>query len=114
MSKIIQIIDNTLKSHFEKATKRRQKQLEEDYDEIVESALENEESEDSYLLSKISELIHALFLAYKETFLPYFERILEQIVALLNTSYIWSDHQIGICIIDDLIEYAGKLFAFFS
>jgi len=69
--------------------------------------LVEEDDEDTYTLSKLGDLVHALFAAYKEAFLPCFEQLLPYATKLLSAEHPWSDHQWGLCIFDDLIEYTG-------
>ncbi len=57
--------------------------IDEDYDEGVEEQLVDEDDEDVYTLSKLGDLLHALFSTYKEAFLPVFDQILPYVVKLL-------------------------------
>ena len=59
------------------------KRKDEDYDDETEEALVQEDDEDVYILSKISDLIHALFGTHKEDFAPHFETLLPHFVKLL-------------------------------
>ncbi|GLV41396.1 Karyopherin beta 3 [Carabus blaptoides fortunei] len=102
MTELLRILDKMLKEHFERAQDRLKKHLDEDYDE-----LEDEENEDIYFLSKIADVIHALFMTYKTAFLPYFDQICGHFVQLLGADRQWSDHQWGLCIFDDVIEFGG-------
>ena len=49
----------------------------------VEEQLVEEDDEDTYTLSKLGDLVHALFAAYKEAFLPCFEQLLPYATKLL-------------------------------
>ena len=69
--------------------------------------LVDEDDEDVYTLSKVGDVVHAVFSQYKEAFLPQFERLLLKFSALLEPTRPWSDTQWGLCIFDDLIEYTG-------
>ena len=42
-----------------------------------------QDDQDVYLLSKVSDIMHALFGTYKETILPIFEQLLPHFVKLL-------------------------------
>ncbi|KAK9870586.1 hypothetical protein WA026_008149 [Henosepilachna vigintioctopunctata] len=107
MTELLKLIDKLMKEHFERANDRIKKHLDEDYDEVVQEQLEDEETDDVYVLSKISDLIHCLFLAYREQFLPFFDQICSHFVALFEPNRPWADHQWGICVFDDVIEYSG-------
>ena len=55
----------------------------------VEEQLVDEDDEDVYTLSKLGDLIHALFSTHKEEFLPVFDQLLPFIAKLLvsNTGH---------------------------
>jgi len=103
------LVDKSLVEHFKRAEERAGKRAggEEDYDEGVEEQLIDEDDEDVYILSKIGDLVHALFASHGEAFLPAFEKLLPHFTKLLEVGRPWSDLQWGICIFDDLIEYTG-------
>lgn len=75
--------------------------------QIVQEQLENEESDDTYVLSKIADVVHALFITYRESFLPFFDNICLHFANLLTPQRPWTDHQWAICVFDDLIEFTG-------
>merc|ERR1712071_696152 len=79
----------------------------EDYDDVVEEQLADEDDEDTYILSKITEVIHSLMVAYRSAFLPILDNLIPHIVRLLAADRPWPDHQWGICVFDDVIEFAG-------
>jgi len=95
--------------HYKRQEERAGKRQggEEDYDEGVEEQLEDEDDEDVYILSKVGDVVHAVFSQYRESWLPQFERLLPQFSKLLEPNRPWSDLQWGLCIFDDLIEYTG-------
>jgi len=107
MKSLVEIISSTIKQHFEKQEERNKKRGDEDYDEGVEEQLVDEDDEDVYTLSKIGDLFHALFSTYKDTFLPVFDQLLPIVTKLLEPNRPWTDHQWGLCIFDDVIEYTG-------
>ena len=49
----------------------------------MEEQLEDEDDEDVYTLSKVGDVVHAMFATYKEHFLPIFERLLPRFTKLL-------------------------------
>ncbi len=61
-----------------------------------------------YLLSKVSDILHALFGTYKEAILPFFDSLLPLFTQLLEDSRPDSDIQWGICIFDDVVEFTGS------
>jgi len=109
MEETVKILDKTMTEHYKRQEERAGKRLggEEDYDEGVEEQLEDEDDEDVYILSKVGDVVHAVFSQYREAWLPQFERLLPQFSKLLEPTRPWSDLQWGLCIFDDLIEYTG-------
>lgn len=105
MAEVLKLITKYMNDHFEKADKRALARNEEDYDEGVEDQLADEDDADIYLLSKISDVIHALFLTKKAEFLPHFDQIIQNFVKLLDPSRPWADRQWGLCIFDDVIGW---------
>lgn len=104
MEEVLKNIDRFMNEHFTKADKRVQARHEEDYDEAVEEQLAEEDESDVYLLAKIADILHSLFMVQKASFLPYFDRIAPHFVKLLDISRpSWADRQWGLCIFDDLI-----------
>lgn len=104
MEEVLKIINRFMAEHFEKADKRAQARNEEDYDEAVEEQLAEEDETDVYLLARIADIIHSLFLTQKTSFLPYFEQVAPHFIKLLDPARpSWADRQWGLCIFDDLI-----------
>jgi hypothetical protein len=50
---------------------------------VVEEQLEDEDGEDVYLLSKLSDVMHSLFSTYKEALFPYFDQVVGHYVKML-------------------------------
>lgn len=113
MTEVLKLITKYMNDHFEKSNKRALARNEEDYDEGVEDQLADEDDADIYLLSKISDVIHSLFLTKKSEFLPHFDQIIENFVKLLDPSRPWADRQWGLCIFDDVIGKRERVIFFF-
>ncbi|XP_033332142.1 karyopherin beta 3 [Megalopta genalis] len=107
MAELLRILDKLLNKHFERAVARLEKRKDEDYDEVVEEQLADEDDEDVYTLSKIADILHALFMTHKSTFFPFFDQICGHFVKLLSPERPWSDHQWALCVFDDVIEFGG-------
>lgn len=75
--------------------------------QVVEEELEDENSEDSFKLAKVADIIHALFVSYKTDFFPYFDQIIHHFIKMLEPNHSWADHQWAMCIFDDVIESGG-------
>lgn len=103
MKQVLEIIAKYMEEHFERADKRLQARNEEDYDDGVEEELAEQDDTDTYILSKIVDILHALFLTHKVQFLPHFDQIAQNFVKLLDPSRSWSDRQWGLCTFDDVI-----------
>uniref|UniRef100_S4RV35 Karyopherin (importin) beta 3 n=1 Tax=Petromyzon marinus TaxID=7757 RepID=S4RV35_PETMA len=101
------ILKAKLEEHFKNQELRQEKRKDEDYDEQVEETLQDEDNSDVYTLSKVSDILHAIFTCYKETVLPWFDLFLPLIVSLIDRNRPWADRQWGFCVFDDLIECCG-------
>ncbi|XP_048004926.1 importin-5 [Leguminivora glycinivorella] len=107
MAEVLRILNKLLTEHFERATERRQKRADEDYDEVVEEQLADEDNEDVYGLSRVADVLHALLSAYRESFFPHLDTLLPHLVGLMAPGRPYSDRQWAICIFDDVIEFGG-------
>ncbi|KAM7302408.1 putative ABC transporter [Ixodes scapularis] len=107
LNSLITVLDKFLKEHFERAEERQLKRKDEDYDELVEEELLEEDDDDVFLLSKVADILRSLFTCYKEALFPYFDRLLPHFARLLGADRPWPDHQWGLCVFDDIIEYGG-------
>uniref|UniRef100_A0AAR2IXI6 Importin-5 n=1 Tax=Pygocentrus nattereri TaxID=42514 RepID=A0AAR2IXI6_PYGNA len=97
------ILKGKLEEHFKNQELRQAKRQDEDYDEQVEETLQDEDENDVYILTKVSDILHAVFSSYKEKILPWFEQLLQLIVNLIfNLTWQW-----GLCIFDDVIEHCS-------
>ncbi|GFN79969.1 importin-5 [Plakobranchus ocellatus] len=109
MGSVVTLLDNLLKQHFVRLVQRQEKRKDEDYDDIVEESLMDEDEEDAYVLSKIADVLHSFFGTHKESFLPVFEQIMPYFVKLLLPDRPWSDRQWALCVWDDVIEHTGPV-----
>jgi hypothetical protein len=103
------IVHDKLEQHEERQSERHEKRKDEDYDDEVEEELQDEHETDEYILSKVSDIMHALFKTHWTTILPFFEKLLPDFHKLLNDRRPGSDRQWSLCIFDDLIEYTGPI-----
>lgn len=71
-------------------------------------ALNEELEEEAGVLSRISDIIHSLFLIFNQNFVPYFEKIIQHFIPYLSTRRFYSERQWAICIFDDFIEFGGE------
>jgi hypothetical protein len=107
MTELLGILHKILEAHFTKQAERQEQRKDEDFDEDLEETLLEEDDEDIYILSKVSDIMHGLFGAYKTEVLPAFEQLLPHFVKLLAADRPWADKQWGLCIFDDLLEHGG-------
>uniref|UniRef100_A0A2K6F819 Importin 5 n=1 Tax=Propithecus coquereli TaxID=379532 RepID=A0A2K6F819_PROCO len=101
------ILKAKLEEHFKNQELRQVKRQDEDYDEQVEESLQDEDDNDVYILTKVSDILHSIFSSYKEKVLPWFEQLLPLIVNLICPHRPWPDRQWGLCIFDDIIEHCS-------
>uniref|UniRef100_A0A8C6ISK4 Uncharacterized protein n=1 Tax=Melopsittacus undulatus TaxID=13146 RepID=A0A8C6ISK4_MELUD len=101
------ILKGKLEEHFKNQELRQVKRQDEDYDEQVEESLQDEDDNDVYVLTKVSDILHSIFSSYKEKVLPWFERLLPLIVNLICPHRPWPDRQWGLCIFDDIVEHCS-------
>ncbi|XP_048656955.1 importin-5 [Marmota marmota marmota] len=101
------ILKAKLEEHFKNQELRQVKRQDEDYDEQVEESLQDEDDNDVYILTKVSDILHSIFSSYKEKVLPWFEQFLPLIVNLICPHRPWPDRQWGLCIFDDVIEHCS-------
>ncbi|XP_053719016.1 importin-5 [Synchiropus splendidus] len=101
------ILKGKLEEHFKNQELRQAKREDEDYDEQVEETLQDEDENDVYILTKVSDILHSVFSSYKENALPWFEQLLQLIVQLILPERPWADRQWGLCIFDDVVEHCS-------
>ncbi|CAG0914081.1 unnamed protein product, partial [Notodromas monacha] len=84
LNSVFQSLEKALKEHFEREDKRQETKKDEDYDEEVEEQFLEDRMDDSYELSRVSEVLQALFKAFKnDAIYHYFDRLLPYCVKLL-------------------------------
>lgn len=74
----------------------------------TKEVLEEERDSDSFILGRLSDLLHALFSTYREKFLPCFDRLVPEFGKLLQPDRTWRERQWGLCFFDDVIEHVGE------
>ena len=95
-SRLFKIIGNKLREHLDRSDERIKARSDEDYDEEIEEDLKIEDEEDSFVLQKVSDVIHNSFGLNKQSLLPYFAQFLkEPCTDLVKPKRAWSDRQWG-------------------
>ncbi len=89
MGDLVRIMLKSFQEHFERQGERNSKRADEDYDADVEEQLEEEDDEDVYVLSKLGDLLHALFSTHKEAMVPVFDQLLPSVVKLLVRTFVF-------------------------
>jgi hypothetical protein len=107
LKEIVDVLERQMAKHFEKSAERDELRKDEDYDEELEKELVDEHDEDAWLLSKVSDVLHAAFATHKEAVVPHFEKLLPHLITLLEPSRPYPDYQWALCIFDDVIEFGG-------
>nr|CAB3256613.1 importin-5 [Phallusia mammillata] len=105
---LTKLLHKMLEQHFERANERLAKRQDEDYDEQVEEALQDEDQDDFYILSKIADILHALFGSHGPEIFPLFDSLLPHYAKLLEPQRPYADRQWALCVFDDVIEYTGQ------
>ena len=101
------ILDNHLKKHFERSNQRAEKRHDEDHDEETEEEILEEDDFDSYILNRLSDIIHSLLVTYTDSYLIYFDTLVPHFYALLQPTRSISDRQWALCVFDDVIQFTG-------
>ncbi|VDO30364.1 unnamed protein product [Onchocerca flexuosa] len=105
---ILSIVNQQMVEYGERAIERGKHKDEDDDEEDAVEALNEELEEESGVLARISDIMHCLFKAYGQNFVPYFEKLVNHFIPLLDSRRYYSERQWAICIFDDLIEYGGE------
>ena len=108
LGEIRTLIAQYLEEHFTRAKDRLEKRKDEDYDEGVEELLVDENDIDYYLLNKVSEVLHSLFVVLGQQMLPFLDELMPQMTKLATPDSPYTDLQWAICVMDDLIEYTHE------
>ncbi|KAF7250134.1 hypothetical protein EG68_09707 [Paragonimus skrjabini miyazakii] len=87
LTEIRGLLDHLFHEHFEKSDERLAKRQDEDYDEFEEERLLTEKDEDEYVLSKMCDVVHAVFVTFGEEALPFFQQLIVFCVKLLFMKY---------------------------
>lgn len=106
-----EMMDNVMKflqQHFERDQERHERRKDEDYDEDVEDQLQQEGEEDSYLLTRIEELIRQLCKALGASMIPFLDEVVPSFGRLLQPDRPVADIQWALCFYDDITECAGE------
>ncbi|VDO98727.1 unnamed protein product [Soboliphyme baturini] len=107
MEKIADMLEKYLIKHFENEIKREETRKGEDYDEEVENELADEHDDDTFVLGKMSDILHSMFQTHTEAVVPYFDKLVSYIFQLVEPTRPYGDRQWGICMFDDIFEFGG-------
>ncbi|KAK2573809.1 Importin-5 [Acropora cervicornis] len=102
------VLHDVIEMHKNREMERQQRRKEEDYDEEVEEDLQDEHETDVHILSKVADIMHALFGTHKEAVLPFFEQLLPDFHSLLAPNGSAANKQWSLCVFDDVIEHTGS------
>lgn len=108
MATVFEVLKKLLENHFEKAKERASKRADEDHDEEQESQLLDADEEDSYVVSKISDVVHAAFGTHGPAVAHFFQSLLPHLEEMLKPGRAYGDRQWALCLFDDLIEFAPQ------
>jgi hypothetical protein len=66
-----------------------------------------EDDFDSYILNRLSDIIHSLLVTYADAYLVYFDTLVPHFYALIQQTRSISDRQWALCVFDDVIQFTG-------
>jgi hypothetical protein len=99
-------------SQMEKYEKRRQEREKASRDDEVDEESQEELKEiielETSILGRISDLVHFVFLAFKESFIEFFDPVATVFAPLLKLERPFQDRQWALCVFDDVIEFGGE------
>jgi len=107
VASVCELIQAQMIRYEERLEELRKSRKDEELDEEEQQEMEETYELEAGVLARISDIVHYLFSAFEERFLPYFATLHPQFVVLLDPSRPWRDRQWGTCIYDDVIEYGG-------
>ena len=107
MKELTNILDTHFKKHFERSNERAEKRHDEDHDEEAEEEMLEEDDFDSYILNRLSDIIHSLLVTYSDAYLVYFDTLVPHFYNLLQQTRSVSDRQWALCVFDDVIQFTG-------
>ena len=62
---------------------------------------------DAYILNRLSDIIHSLLVTYTDSYLVYFDTLVQHFHALLQSTRSVSDRQWALCVFDDVVQFTG-------
>jgi hypothetical protein len=105
-------IVNEITSQMEKYEKRRREREQSSRDDEVDEESQEELKEivelETSILGRISDLVHFVFLAFKDRFIEFFDPIATVFAPLLKPERPFQDRQWALCVFDDVIEFGGE------
>ncbi|KAJ1980936.1 importin subunit beta-3 [Dimargaris xerosporica] len=76
--------------------------------------MDEEEATDESLMHEIAKALQQVLASHGQAYLPYFEKLMPILVALLQATTNTSARQWAICVFDDVIEYTGPASAHYQ
>eukprot|EP00040_Diaphanoeca_grandis_P033046 m.201493 g.201493 ORF g.201493 m.201493 type:complete len:1122 (-) comp32797_c1_seq1:134-3499(-) len=104
------MVNGILAEYSDTCESRKRRRLEdEDYDDVAETQLQEEELLEVQVLKEISGLMHSLFNALGKDFAPTFQLLINEFAGMLEPepARSYTDHQWALCVFDDFIETCG-------
>ncbi|KAM8860614.1 importin-5-like [Synchiropus picturatus] len=86
---------------------RQLRRQSEDFDERLEEALQDEDEVYMEILTKVSDVLHSIFQAFRESALPWLDKVLDVIARLISPDRLWADRLWGLSIFNDVVEYCS-------
>ena len=104
---LVAAIKSQLEKVFERNAERLHNRQDEDYDEELEEELIEFDIQDDKLLRELTDTLHELFRTHGEGLMNVFLALMPTVTAMLEPDRPVTDHQWGLCMFDDFVEYTG-------
>eukprot|EP00891_Asterochloris_glomerata_P002388 jgi/Astpho2/2388/Aster-05646 len=87
---------------------RAERQQQEDWDQEEEEAVQLENEEEEELITAVADGLTSVLEAYLDTALPLLEGLMQEIGVLVRPEASVEEKRIGVCIMDDVLEYSAE------
>uniref|UniRef100_A0A7E4VVA8 TOG domain-containing protein n=1 Tax=Panagrellus redivivus TaxID=6233 RepID=A0A7E4VVA8_PANRE len=104
----IQVITTQVRKYETRRLDRERDSKDDEQDEETQEELKDIIELETAILGRVSDLVHCLFTAFKESLLEVFDPIVQSFAELLKPNRTFQDRQWAICVFDDLIEFGGE------
>lgn len=110
LEEIVTFVDTYMQDYTKRCEERKERRCEdEDYDAQAEKNIKLEEEDEIQVILEVSNLVHILFGLMGAPFLVPFQGLMPEFTKMLDPNgRPASDHELGLVVLDDVIEYGGQ------